>query len=170
MARTVTFVDSTVNSASKREFRTTLFHDDSVWKVLPFDASSNGAKADDADDDVESSPVLRVQRVVNGQPSGKIERLFISSLYLDDESDMGVSLPKTGALNVVVKTKWDDVSLDSDAKALAAIIAEIASRTAGTMLIKCSRKPVAINGSTTVFHKTLRYGRQVNLLQMNWNF
>lgn len=152
------FSQSSLKSDSKTLFTTTLFHDGDTWKVLRAD----GAKSDKSD---SVHPVLIVTKVVNGSVVGHEERLFISSLYRDDESIDGTSFPKTGAVNAIVKRIWDDPNYVSDAAACQAIAAELVARNNGIITCKRERK---MRGDKPI----MRFGFTGNLLPLttiNWD-
>lgn len=130
------FNATAVNASEKRQFAATLYTNGARWKVLPFDATQNGAKSDKSD---TIHPVLRVQRMINGIATGAIENLFISSLYLDDETVDGEIIAHTGAINSIVKSCWDNPANSTDSLAVQAIIAAIyAAHPDG--VITCSRQ------------------------------
>ena len=157
------FIPSTVNASSKTQFTTTLFHDGTSWKVLTFDANQNARqRANDngvAEAGANSNPVLLLQRVVNGQVVGKVEPIFISTLYRDIEASDGTMIATSGAINTIVKTVWDDQVYTSDAQAIQEIIRRIyAIHPDG--IITCTRKAVAIPGQDGKYYSTTTsYGK-----------
>ena len=157
------FIPSTVNASSKTQFTTTIFHDGTSWKVLNFDAAQNARKRanDDgeAEADANSTPVLLLQRVVNGQVVNKVEPIFVGTLYRDIEANDGTLIATSGAINTIVKTVWDDPVYTSDAMAIQEIIRRIyAIHPDG--IITCTRKAVAIPGQEGKYYATTTsYGK-----------
>ena len=166
MAR-VSFKEKALSTTTRRTFTTTLFHNDTQWKVLPFDANLNGVVTSDADASTDANPILRVQKVVGGVASGNIERLFIKSLVVDAEDNKGGSHPTTGSVNAIAKAVWADTdAFPSDASAVAEIVSRIYNSTSGSGIITCKRDTVP--DGTGVVQQDY-YGRQRPLKLMNFN-
>lgn len=119
---------------------------------------------DDKKEDKEATPCPCLRLNLNGVEFKDI--LFISTCYRDDMDIDCVMVPKSGSLNQIVKSIWDNPAFVTDDACLAELQRQI-----GTRQIKVVRKAIPIDATKPdgPKHKIEVYGRTQTLNQLNFD-